>query len=374
MRVIKSCTFKIGTKIPYSEYPAIVHRFLEDQNLVSNRFLYYFDELIPYNKTYEETLPTGSCAKALKDCPALGQTRLYNDLELLYLTNIDIDTGCTEADILPNMKKIHRRYGFRECDLYYFDIDFFQKVLPFGRDMSDAKRRSEYFQRAFDPTEMIWDQPYGSGIRLHRYATGGNYISLSIDVLHDGLILDATPYFDAMKALLPNIRPSIHMETYLSEEEQQEIANWDKQIQPTLEASRSFFTQRFPEKRKQNNFPSNYTIAPKLKKLAQQYGFSYQYLSFGGYTLDKRTPRGHVLRIFVDSGPSRFDTGFSVFFQGLGFRHQICSLTQTPTNQKESDACAEKMLAVIAEFEKAHIPELDKFYNETPEWYIPSFA
>ena len=378
MRVIQTYTFKMSPKTPYSDYPAIARRFLEEQNLTSHRFLYFFDELIIHSiKTVEETLASGSCAKAVKDCPALGEIRFfdgesYGACPLLFLSNIDINTGCTEADILPHIKKIHRRYGFCECNLYYYDIDFFGEVIPCDRDLTGAEHRATCLKKEFNPLWNLGNQPYGSGIRLHRYSTGGNYIALSIDLMHNGVIHDATPYFQAMKALLPNIHPAVSMQIYLTEDEQQDIVVWDQQITPVLEKSRSFFTQRFPTKGGQNGWFSSYTIAPKLKKLAKQYGFSYHYEGFGVYVLDKRTPRGHVLRLLVDSGPSHFDTTYHVNIQGIGFCHVLCKSMQTPTNQAESDACSEKMLSIISEFEKTLVPDLDAFYSETPDWFVPS--
>ena len=376
MRVIQTYTFKLSSKTPYSDYPAIAHRFLEEQNLTSHRFLYFFDELIiPSIKTVEETLATGSCAKAVKDCPALGKIRFLNEYgggQLLFVSNIDVDTGCTEADVLPHMKKIHRRYGFCECDLYYYDIDFFHNVIPFERDMSQAESRAAYFQRDFDPALFLQEQPYGSGIRLHRYSTGGNYISLSIDIFHNGIIHDATSYFEAMKAQLPHINPTVRMDVYLSNEEKQEVDNWNTLIAPVVEKSKSFFTEHFPTKKRQNLFDSSYTLAPKLKKLAKQYGFSYHYEGFGCCMLDKKTPRGHTLRVWAESGPSRCCTNYHVNIQGIGFCHALCSSMQTPTNQAESDECSEKMLSVVSKFEKTLIPELDAFYAETPGWFVPS--
>ena len=378
MRVIQTYTFRMSPKMPYSDYPAIAHRFLEKQNLTSHRFLYFFDELvIPAIRTAEETLASGSCAKAVKDCPALGEIRFfdgesYGACPLLFLSNIDINTDCTEADILPHIKKIHRRYGFCECNLYYYDIDFFGEVIPCDRDLTGAEHRATYFKKEFNPLWNLGNQPYGSGIRLHHYSTGGNYIALSIDLMHNGVIHDAAPYFEAMKALLPNIHPEVSMQIYLTEDEQQDIVVWDQQITPVLEKSRSFFTQRFPTKDRQNMYPSSYTIAAKIKKLARQYGFSYHYEAIGLYVLDKRTPRGHVLQLLVDSGPSHFDTTYHVNIQGIGFCHVLCKSTQTPTNQAESDACSEKMLAIVSEFENSLIPELDAFYGETPNWFVPS--
>lgn len=376
MRVIQTYTFNLSSKIPYSDYPAIAHRFLEEQNLTAHRFLYYFDEL-PYMKSHEETLSTGSCAKAVKDCPALGKIRFFNGSDcglysIFFLSNIDIDTGCTEADVLPHMKKIHRRYGFRESDLYYYDIDFFHNMIPYERDISRVKSLAEDWQCDLDLAWRLQDQPYGSGIRLHRYSTGGNYISLSIDILHNGIIHDATPYFEAMKALLPNIHPKVSMQIYLTDAEKQKIASWDKQIKPVIEKSRSFFAERFPTKDKLIKFFPDYTIAAKLKKLAKQYGFSYHYEAMGLYILDKRTPRGHVLRLLVDSGPSHSNTEYLLNIQGIGFCHVLGRSVQTPTNQAEIDSCSEEMLSVVSEFEKTIVPELDAFYEETPNWFVPS--
>ena len=65
MRVIQTYTFKMSPKTPYSDYPNIARRFLEGQNLVSHRFLYYFDENV-FMKSCEETLITGGCAKAVR--------------------------------------------------------------------------------------------------------------------------------------------------------------------------------------------------------------------------------------------------------------------------------------------------------------------
>jgi hypothetical protein len=45
---------------------------------------------------------------------------------------------------------------------------------------------------------------------------------------------------------------------------------------------------------------------------------------------------------------------------------------QTPTNQAEVDACSEKILSILTEFEKTLLPELDAHYEETPDWFVPS--
>ena len=376
MRVIQTYIFRMSAKTPYSDYPSIARRFLEEQNLVAGRFLYYFDELI-VSKSYEEAISKGSCAKAVKDCPALGDIHFLNGIDYklgqsLFLSNIHDSTDCSEADILPHMQKIHRRYGFCESDLYYYDVNFFQDIIPYERDLSRAKNRAAYFQLDLEPALFLCEQPYGSGIRLHRSIAGGNYISLSVDLLHNGKIHNATPYFKAMQALLPRIRPDIRMKIYLADAEKQEIAYWDKEIAPALEKARTFFNERYPTTKKQNHSPSTYTLAPQLKKLAKQHGFSCRFEGLGIYTLDKRTVRGHVLRLAVDSGPSHYDTTYRLTIQGIGFSHSLCMSMQCPSNQAESDACSEKMFSNISEFEQTLLPELDIFYEETPNWFIPT--
>ena len=46
---------------------------------------------------------------------------------------------------------------------------------------------------------------------------------------------------------------------------------------------------------------------------------------------------------------------------------------QTPTSQEELDACAERVLAVISEWEKVLLPALGAVYPETLGWFIPVF-
>ena len=141
MRLIRNYFFKIGTKIPFSEWPEIVHQFLLENHIISHRFLYYFEDILCYNENKEDAMPKCSCTKILKDCPSLGEIRYHNGKahgrsDILYLSNIDRQDSFSEEKLLPLMKKIHRRYGFSESDLYYFDIDFFGKRTYFARDYS----------------------------------------------------------------------------------------------------------------------------------------------------------------------------------------------------------------------------------------------
>ena len=222
MRLVKHYVFNIKTKIPFSELPEIVHRFMSENYLTSHRFLYFFEDILDYNETKDEALPRSSCAKILKDCPSLGEIRYHNGRshnrsDRLWLSNIDRSDDFSESNLLPLMKKIHRRYGFCESNLYYFDIDFFGKRTCFERDYSTALQMSKTDKIPFDPTLYMECQPYGSGITLHRDACAENYLKLSVDLLHDGIVMDATPYYEAMQKLLPQIKATASLSDLMKE-------------------------------------------------------------------------------------------------------------------------------------------------------------
>ena len=70
MRLIQHYIFNIKTKVPFSEWPEIVHRFMYENHLTSHRFLYFFEDILSDNEAKDEALPRSSCAKILKDCPS----------------------------------------------------------------------------------------------------------------------------------------------------------------------------------------------------------------------------------------------------------------------------------------------------------------
>ena len=148
MRLVKQYIFNIKTKIPFLELPKIVNRFLDENQLRSHRFLYYFQDIIGDDETKDDVLPYSGCAKILKDCPALGEVcyhdgKAHNRSDILWLSNIDRLDDFPESNLLPLIGKIHRRYGFCECNLYYFDIDFFGKRTYYARDYSVAQQSPE---------------------------------------------------------------------------------------------------------------------------------------------------------------------------------------------------------------------------------------
>lgn len=376
MRVIKNYIFSIGTKVPFSELPEIVNRFFVENNLKSATFLYYFEDLPIGNITSEYIEKKSSCSKILKDCPSLGEIRFYNGsrygrFDKLWISNIDKNNSFSSETILPLMKKIHRTYGFSQCDLYYFDINFFGKRSSFGRDYRDAEYLCEEGYD-FDETEQIEDQPYGSGIRLHRDSLADNYLSLSVDILHDGKIMDATPYYESLQKLLPKIKSSCSVDIYLTEDEKKEFEKYSEIATPVLEQCRDFLSERIPSQEYQNRFESNYSIAKPLKKMAKQFGYSYEFTGYGSYALEKRTEKGNIIYIDVDSGPSHYDLNVHITYQGLGFFHGLGGAMLTPTNQQEADDCLNNVFAAVSDLESVLISSLDSIFPETPSWFIPS--
>lgn len=366
MRLLQHDSFSIKSKPPFSEWPQIVHRFLEEQGLRYGKFYYFFNEFSPKG-----------CPRAVRDCPGLGEPihihgRPYGLADTWVLSNIHTPTAFTEADLLPLMKKLHRTYGFAEVILYYLDVDFFGRVVPTERDLTPARDQARWHNQPLDPRIAMNLQLQGCGFTLHRDILGNNTLTMTTDILRDGELLDPAPYVEALKALLPGIRHSSIHQLLLSEEEKAEIAARNESAVPLLEPVRAFFSQRLPGNQGQNRFVSQYKLAPTLKKLAKEYGWTYHFLGGGVFGMDKRTEKGQSLWLTADSGPSRFDTGFSLELRGVGYNHLLWNAGYRPTNQEELDAAAAEFFAAVAEFESSGLlqPLIDHF-PEVPGWFLP---
>jgi hypothetical protein len=368
MRLIKKYSFRIGTKIPYAKWPALVHQFLEAQGLTSRSFLYYFVDFPRVGEPIEEQMKTCASAKLRKDAPSLDEVRFYNGKryrrgDYFFISNIDGDPMDSDAVMLPLMNKIHRRYGFAESNLYYFDIDFFGKNTSFERDLSLCEEN--------DPLQCLDLQPYGSGIRLHRDVLCENELVLSVDILHGGEVLDPTPYADALRNLLPNIKCEESLQIYLTEAEKRNIESIDAGAKEILQRCRDYFEERLESENVEHSFCAQYALANPLKRLAKQYGYEYRNLYRGCvFSLQKRTKRGNVICVEVESGPSRYSLNSVISFCGIGYQHDLGGNCRTPRDQGETDACLSDLMEVLAEFERTLLPELDRRYPETPDWFI----
>lgn len=364
MRLIQHDTFLLKSKPPFSEWPGIVHQFLQEQGLSYGNFYYYFDEMF-----------LKGCPRAVKDCPSLGEPfqdngGSYGYFDTWILSNIHTPTACTEADLLPLMKKLHRSYGFSNVTLYYLDVDFFGQVVPTARDLTPARQQAEWHQMPLDPTIFLDRQLRGSGLQLHRDILGNNTICMSMDLIRDGELLDPAPYVQALKALLPGSRHQTIQEVILSEDEKADIAARSEAAGPLLERVQRFFADRLPGDQGQNRFPSQYKVAPILKELSKQHGWQYRFLADGIFFMTKTTSKGQTLKLTADSGPSRFDTGFYLDFQGPGYSHRLWTAVYLPTNQAELDAAAAQVFAAAAEFEQSELlPELTAHFPAVPDWF-----
>lgn len=376
MRAIMTRRFYIKTKIPFSEWPTIVHTFLDECNVSCSRYMYFFQDFAGSRKSTDEQSNRCGCRRILKDLPSLGEIRYhgyakYRMSDSFWLSNIDGESSVSEADILPLMKKIHRSYGFADCNLYYYDMDFFGHTIPFERDYSIAEKMCRAKGMDYDPSMLIEAQPYGSGIVLHRDVCGENYLDLSVDLLSGGKEYDPEPYFKKMLELLPNIRYTDSTKIYLTSEEKQQFEEVNRHNAPIIRNASDYFDRFISSKESQNRFTSSYSLAPKLKKLSKKYGYQYRKTNDNYcFLIEKRTERGNVLLLCVYTGPSHYDLSFRVSFQGLGFRQILCSCRQIPTDQQEADECLENMFDVFSNFEADLLPELDKCFLPTPVWFV----
>lgn len=360
MRVVDCRYFKVKAKIPFSDWTDIIHTYIDEQGLSYGNLYYYFNDLVSAedSEEYDFAMKKGPCARAQRDCPAFGDIHHYRESEytdVLYLSNIETPTGCTEQDILPLMKKLHKNYGFSQCDLYYADVNFFQQVMPAvkkcGKDLSLYK---------ID----------GSGIQLHRDCLGENYICLSVDVLSDGILLDSTPYFEAMKALLPGIKMTCERRVIFNEGEKRMFTERNKCAKPVVEKCVQFFEDHFPDGYSQNYGDAKYSCAQALRKCAKEMGFTYKKEDSYFYRIEKRTERGHVFLLEVASGPGNYWAECEVIFKGMGFEHSLGCCSYAPGDQRELEAFIRELMQIVKEVETGLLIELDACYPNTPEWYF----
>lgn len=80
------------------------------------------------------------CDRLAKDLPAIGAPREHYDdsdksgPQELYISNIDTDGGCSEGQILPLMKKIHRSYAYGTDSIMDGELTFqsLKRIKPSG--------------------------------------------------------------------------------------------------------------------------------------------------------------------------------------------------------------------------------------------------
>ena len=126
MRLIKTQVFHIGTKIPYAEWPELVHRYLREQGLSSGKFLYYFMNLWHSPEFKQEYASACGCGRLAKDLPAIGAPRAHHnadgtEVHDLFISNIDTDGGCSEEQ---RCREEQSFYLFHLCFHFVFYFVF----------------------------------------------------------------------------------------------------------------------------------------------------------------------------------------------------------------------------------------------------------
>jgi len=349
MLAIQTYRFLIGTKIPFSDCPGIVQNFMEQQNLHYGRFLYYFED------------DYGGLPKIMKDCPHIGSMRSrlnINGREQFYLSNIDEDTECTEAEIIPVVPKIHRRYRLSEAYIIYQDVDFFSQKIP------------AVTQAPGNTPDCI----KGSSITLFRDSVFPRWNSIDLKIIvHNGTITyDPTPYFEAMQQFLPGVRHMGFVECCLTTEEHFLYDHLNESVTPLVQNACTHFEKHLPERITFS--PAIFdtpklSVAPALKRLGKQYGYSYVKYEYGCFFVQKRTANGHYIVLDIDVGPGSKGVGLLIRYVGAGFDHRIGSTFRYPLDQKDLENYLLQIFEALASAEKDIIPALDTHYPPTPDWF-----
>ena len=345
---IQTYTFLIGTKVPFSDCPEIVQRFLKEQGLHYRRFLYYFED------------DFGGLPKIKKDCPNIGPIRLRptNTGKSAYLSNIDEGPGCTEAEIMAVVPKIHRRYGLSEAYILYQDVDFFNKNIP-----------------AIIRTPAITPQCIqGPGITLYRDSVFPRWNSIDLRiVIYDGTdTYDPSPYCDAMQQLLPGVRHKSFVKCCMTEED---LAIYDKlneQATLLVKGCRRYFETHLPSSSQEGRSEvPKLTVAPVLKKLCKRFGYSYVLHENGCFFVQKRTEHGHYIVLDVDVGPMFKGVTLSIFYVGAGFEHFVGKAFLYPQGQEDLESYLLQGFQTLATAEKELFPALGDLYPPIPDWFVP---
>ena len=298
----------------------------------------------------------------MKDCPHIGpiRSRPSNAGEFFYISNIEEDTGCTEAEIISVVPKIHRRYGLSEAHIIYQDVDFFAQKIP------------AVMQAPANTPDCI----KGSSITLYRDSVFPRWNSIDLKiVIHNGTdTYDPAPYFEAMQQLLPGVRYMGFVECCLTNEERSLYDQLNESAAPLVQNACNYFAKQLPERITPTPAvldAPNLSVAPVLKRLGKQYGYSYVKHEYGCFFVQKRTASGHYILLDMDVGPVFKEVGLLIRYTGAGFTHRIGSASHNPQDQKDLEDYLLQIFKTLASAEKDVIPALDSHYPPTPDWYMP---
>lgn len=385
MRILQCYRFLIGTKIPFDQWPAIIEKYLHEQNLRHHSFHYYlkaYDDsercrsvldrtkcetcgapefaCERCRKEAENTLRKGTgCERALKENPFLGtinvrQTR-YNTIQSL--NNFDDESNNSKEKIYAIIPKIYRRYGFAETTLIYRDIDFF------SRRVSTPTPESEYLLNGYE----------GAGITLcRRCLSQDNTIVLVVESCYPGEVLDAAPYADALSKLLPGIKRLSATKIIMEEGEQIAYEALHAQAKPLIGQAKAFFIEHMPEEKGNDEPAAKVSVVSWLKKLSKRYGYTYSGYRNYIYFLQKKLSNGHYICLEFVSNPSSPDADPYVKLCGLGFNHEIWVDGFSPQNSRDASDYFTKLFDTLAQAEDSVFTAILDLYPESPDWFMPT--
>ena len=146
MRLIRTDSFYIKSKPPFSEWPQIVHQFFREQGLSWGKFYYFFEEL-----------SLKACPRAVKDCPGLGEPVLVNGSGFgRFGAFTDIDLAEQEqmitlnASALMSMTYLTLPYMSKGGQIYQIDSQSAFQPVPYIATYGATKAFVLSFSRALN--------------------------------------------------------------------------------------------------------------------------------------------------------------------------------------------------------------------------------
>ena len=385
MRILQSYRYRLGTKIPFDQLPAIIDRFLDQHGLTHRMFHYRFsspdlsdsfrgiqdgtrclDCGVPQyacdrcRNEAQRYLRSGTgCQRAVKEHPFLGPLRIvqerYHPDHILH--NFSQESNEAKADIYSILSKIYRRYGFQETCLIYRDIDFF------SRRVSTAAPDMEFAVNGYPDC----------GITLYRggFPSGCDVI---LNVASDDPldVPDAACYAEDMKQLL-NCKKYLSATTLIMDDREKALyEDLNLRAAPLVKAAADFFDKHMPEEKGNMDPAAPVSVAAYLKKFGKKYGYAYKGYENYLYFMEKRLPGGHFVCLEFVSNPLSLDADPFVNLVGLGFRHQIWVDGFSPQNPRDAAEYFTSLFETLAAAEETVFPAIADLYPPTPEWFLPT--
>lgn len=354
MRLFRIYRFLIGRQTTYDPYREIIHRFLQENGLTHGRFMYS----ICGRKSSDKL---SDCNAALRQVlPEIGEAR--NAFGVFFgswfASNMDDDKPMPEERLYALLPQIHREYFVNEASLLYGDVDFFGRVIP-------SELRGEMRN---DWRNCL----YGSGIALDAPFVKAAALELRIEVLRDGVVLDASAYARAMQQLLPDVPMETEMTALLTDEEQQRVAQANEAAAETLKQSEAFLRAHMPDLEWIPPDQERSSVSAATMKLAGEHGWEFwpgHHDDFVGCGI--RTARGNVLHLAPQHKPLHMYCKAYITYQGCGFSCRLGVFRFCPADQAHMEDVLDRIMRAVEAYRDTLLDTLDAFYPESPEGFEP---